>query len=453
MDHAVTFDEIPVASLFLNPQNDRHGELDSQPTIHAWFVQELGDKILALAQDIAANGLNPTERILVKKHSKPNLYVVWEGNRRIAALKFLLEPTLVPDKSFQLRFKSLSENASVELPLSVECAVAKDQDYIDHLISLRHTGENNGVGIVNWGPLANGRFQARRQQPDRNALAIQQLDFLAAADKDRYEKLPKVPITTLQRLLHDEEVRDFLGMTIKDQMLHLLVETTESLKGQWRIVEDLAHKNIKVDDVKTKKKRAHYIRHISRTDRPNAQKATPFPIPLIPQNAPKSGKKPKKKRKAPDPFSSSRPCVVPSTNDWIVHDARTSQVFDELSNLHLERFHNAAGVLLRVFFEMSVDAYIEDVGLTVASKSGPNKSPTLSERFNACADHMADEGKLSQKQSRAIKQKFNASNSPLAIVQMHDFAHSRFTFPGPMDLNQLWNTYDPFFSAIWGVDE
>src|SRR5450755_2716340 len=96
--------DFPVASLVLDEQNPRFVRTtrSTRESINA-LLAEAPAKLLALAQDIAREGVNPTELPVVVEEDDNN--VVIEGNRRIAALKLLLNPDLAHDERLQRQFR------------------------------------------------------------------------------------------------------------------------------------------------------------------------------------------------------------------------------------------------------------------------------------------------------------------------------------------------------------
>jgi len=62
------------------------------------MIEDQGDKLSKLADDITNEGLNPGDPIFITKHEKQTKqYNVLEGNRRVTALKLLENPDLIPE--------------------------------------------------------------------------------------------------------------------------------------------------------------------------------------------------------------------------------------------------------------------------------------------------------------------------------------------------------------------
>ena len=72
------------------------------------MIEDQGDKLYSLVDDIVNNGLSPVDLIIVTPNEDSNKYVVLEGNRRITSLKLLNNLTLIDDKYSPLR-KKISE--------------------------------------------------------------------------------------------------------------------------------------------------------------------------------------------------------------------------------------------------------------------------------------------------------------------------------------------------------
>ena len=107
----------------------------------------IDEGLIGLARDIARTGeTNPAELpIAVKEGSK---YLVLEGNRRFAALKLLKDPDLAYEEEQQKAFRRAALLGKP--PTTVYALVLSSREEADRWIVLRHTGENNGVGIKRW---------------------------------------------------------------------------------------------------------------------------------------------------------------------------------------------------------------------------------------------------------------------------------------------------------------
>ena len=155
----------------LEPNEGQHRALQS-------LAERLGPKLSALAAHIVANGVNPAELLIVTQLSDPGRYTVLEGNRRLAAIRALESPESISNTappSVLKKIRSLS-HAYLTNPIEdLPCVVVRSRDEARPWIELRHTGENDGAGLVPWGSDESGRFKSRS---GISPLHIQALDFL-----------------------------------------------------------------------------------------------------------------------------------------------------------------------------------------------------------------------------------------------------------------------------------
>lgn len=256
----------PIAGLLLDEENPRFAKKAAGQAEALTAILEMsGQKVLNLAQDIVAqDAVNPSELpIAVAENGS---LVVIEGNRRLAALKLLRDPELAKDASTQVndyvqKFKTLAKSGVG--PDSIEVFLADSRDAARHWIELRHTGENNGVGVVEWESWQANNYRRRRgSQADRATVFCEaverefpdEADLLADVDAVRKKRL-----TTLGRLVADPAVRQDFGFDFNDDGVIFDYESEDLLAGISRIFADLAGSEVSVTDIKTKKNRADYV--------------------------------------------------------------------------------------------------------------------------------------------------------------------------------------------------
>ena len=153
-----TTKRVLIKNIILDLNNPRHKPKKTQKEIIKYLAQHKSG-LVRLAKSIIAHGLNPTDLPILYKKSK-NKFVVLEGNRRIATLILLNDPNKISDKEINTYFRILHENFKSHIPKFINCVVydkleSKD---IKYWIQLKHTGINNGVGIVTWDPIQKARF-------------------------------------------------------------------------------------------------------------------------------------------------------------------------------------------------------------------------------------------------------------------------------------------------------
>lgn len=215
---------IKLTSLFVNTENYRFEPLSSQKEAIDKMIEDQGDKLYSLVDDIVTNGLSPVDLIIVTPNEDSNKYVVLEGNRRITSLKLLNNPTLIDDKYSPLRkkFQKLQKekpNAISELK-NIACAVFETPTEADIWIKRKHSGELNGIGTVTWNAQQKQRFEEKTE--GKSSIPLQIITLLKSQEEVSdtiKDSLSKLNITNLQRLMSDPYVREHLGLEINNGIL------------------------------------------------------------------------------------------------------------------------------------------------------------------------------------------------------------------------------------------
>ena len=197
----------------------------------------------------------PTSLLIVMPLlGSPTRYTVLEGNRRLAALRALENPESVAEAVPQAVLKALRKLSRQyqDNPIeTTQCLVVKDRDTARHWIELRHTGLNEGAGLMPWGSDESTRYKSRSNREAH----FQALDFLQQRGDISPELRRKVPATTLKRLLETPDVAHGSGSEMQKGTLALLADEGAVAKALMHVVNDLVGRQIRVGDVYTKPQR------------------------------------------------------------------------------------------------------------------------------------------------------------------------------------------------------
>lgn len=432
---------IRVADLLVDDQNPRLSQLhEGQRDALRRIAHEQDRKLLKLADDILEYGISPADLLIVTEtKDEPPRYTVLEGNRRLCAVKALEAPDtfsgsgIVSPQTLTGLRKLSSEYLKNPID-TIRCVVFKNRKEADHWLLLRHTGENEGAGIVPWDSDAAARFAARAKgvsEPFREAL-----DFAQSAGHLSEEDRRRLHTTTFKRLLDTPAVRDKLGLNVKDKKLQIVGDKERVAKAIAWVAHDLINRNISVGQVYDLSKRKSYARKIPKSVIVKAT-GTGVPASSVTKGEPSKGKR-KVLRRPPRDF------LIPSDCSLNVQDGRTQQIERELRRLSLQSYPNAVSVLFRVFAELTVNWYINDQAVTVSAKA------RLGEKLKAAGDHLLKNKKLTLHQVKPVRHAAQAgSYLEASITLLHDYAHNAAMFPAPGDLRSHWDSLQPFFAAIW----
>jgi len=199
-----------VVAYLLDLRNPRISGVTSQHEAIQKIIEDQDVKLVKLAESIVDEGrLNPMDRFLVMEaQDQRNKFIVVEGNRRLAALMILGNPNVLSGldvrPSLKKALEGLSQRFDSDAIPAVDCFVVKSREEAAPWIRHRHTGENEGVGIVDWSSVAQRRFIG-------NDPALQALEFVIThgglSEQERKKVEVDFPITTLDRLLSTPSVR------------------------------------------------------------------------------------------------------------------------------------------------------------------------------------------------------------------------------------------------------
>jgi len=448
---------LKVEDLILDTNNPRVEASKSQHEEIQRLLDDQGDDLLSLAEDILENGLSPIERLLVMQDkSDPAKFAVLEGNRRLLALKIMFSPSVLGGLNIDPKLKKQFEEAASEFGKkrsahSIDCYVVDTRDQARHWILLRHTGANDGAGVVDWTAVASARFKG--EDP-----ALQALEFVSkfgnlSADEKAQVGRRDFPISTLDRLLNSKAVRERLGFDVKKQKLTTGLPPEELIKALRKIVLDLGSKRVRVGRVMNTRSQIDYIeKDFSADDKPDLSKAGVHkPVEDIVDADFKKKPEPPKPPRRRSSDSADRMTLAPRSPRLNVTNAKVAEIYKECQRLRIDEFPHACAVLLRVFLELSVDHYLSAAKIPLQfkePKGGKTVHKTLLQKIREAIGHVVKSG-ASERDFKGLLNGLNDDRSPLNIDLLHLYVHNRFYSPGERELRRGWNHAQPLFDKIW----
>jgi hypothetical protein len=197
---------VELSKLFLDPQNPRFDPVEDEAEAIAALCST--EQLVAIAESIAANGLNPLELTAIteirgKDGRGIGRYIVREGNRRIAALKLLKDSTKAPTR-FRPDFAKLS---SSRVPSKLQAMLFDSHESVEPWLRLLHQRDQNPAGRKSWTLIQQARsFGSARNQRALNLtdLAIKE-SWLSKDQRAR-------TISTVQRWTSNPQIRSYLGI-------------------------------------------------------------------------------------------------------------------------------------------------------------------------------------------------------------------------------------------------
>lgn len=368
---------LPISRLLLDEQNPRHRPVLSQEQALAEIVRRAPGKLLNLAKDIAARGLSPIDRAIVLKTDDG--YVTLEGNRRLAALRLLADPSKCPDPHVRERFVTLAASAKV-IPKKMQCFEVSTREEARPWLDRRHGGEMDGAGTVRWSAMQRTRNATNPGHQERSALAtLDWLDAKSAAGANRVladllDEVAEEKFTTFGRLASDPDFRAYCGFDLKGDLLSTTDNTENVVVRLSMVLEDFrSERSLTVTELKRKPDRERYIdelrtrmagadeRHLDDPDERQSDyqaegEAHPTSDAAAAQDVVGTpGGGPTEDDEKPDPPPPMKLFVGLSLANC---SARLRNILGEVQRIPLRSYPNSAAALIRMVIELTVhEAY------------------------------------------------------------------------------------------------
>ncbi|WP_320712079.1 hypothetical protein [Enterobacter asburiae] len=490
---------ININKLLLDVDNPRFPtSAENQRDAIAKMLELQYDRIYRLAKDIAAKGLDPSENILVyPSEDEDGFYIVAEGNRRVTALKLLLSPKLAPSDKAVKAFEKLKITQAKDINIIDNCVLFDDDDY-EHWVNLKHTGQNGGVGRVEWTAPEKARHMARMGKQSYGNQVLTFLDLNQDFYKDILDKKKLLRITNITRLFGDLQVRDYFNLKtingllycfqsydrFREQLkniLNVMVEedekgkpcfTVNRIRSQDDRVRFIIEQNIKPTEkllvkpwslLEPKPVTSQAEDHSDLEDEPHKTQGGGHPggSPFGAREGkddgyskdkdeqdsqPEQESEQKPKGKGKNPPKVDRNNLIPSyvKLNFRGHK-KCSRIFNELkTHLTFDSTPNAISILLRIFIDLSVSAFIEDKQLEGKDST---RNPGLHDKVIMCAHFLRNNKKMSGSQCTAVITYSSQITKHNGSLQQ--YVHNPHLILSKEAVNTEWDNFELLLSLIW----
>ena len=440
---------VDVVSLSLDEQNVRLDLGSKTPSQDAliedlFFNQSAND----LARSIAAEGFFPNDPPIVVEEGKR--LIVLEGNRRVAALKALLDPQILPKYKSQLEKLAAS---SPQLPIdNIAVMQAPSRAAAERIIARIHTTKSRRP----WSTLRQAYFyyaqvdsgkrtvdQLVGDYPDvdvRRFVKMWEMHRIASSiqyeDADVARKVSqqsKFPISTLERIYDNEDFKNAFGLSFdkKSGQVQIARSKNDFLKAFEGVVSEVVNKTVTSRTLNTaeeiKKKIEIWSEPLKGKTTSKAIVASDF-TPVAPPRADR-----KQKGLAPKD-------VVCSLKFPAI-----ARMLEELQRIDYELLPNAAHDLLRSFLECSLKAYFDHAGVAIATKGGPGTFAYLKDVLLEAEAHF-------KTKKKALVQVIKAIQGNKDYLYSQDFLnslnHNHTTFSTGRLVKDAWDQMEPLLRFI-----
>ncbi len=482
-----------VEHLKLWPDNPRLNPEDKHVRISD-FVGDLisedseKDAFLGLIKSIANEGFRPFDPIVVWKNDDDNYYVA-EGNRRVLALKLLLDPNKAP-KSIRATVRKYAEKINIESIKKIGVNVAPNFEEAEWYINQR----NNAASLRRaWTRTQQQRWLLElydKYKDDLDVLAsktnftISELEtFLRPLkirdfiyDKEVEEHLSpeeiadaksiKFPISILERFFSNAKARE----KFKIEYEGINVVMYGDKKTFYVAFCDLIEKIIKRDSIykdsptkiDTRTITTNFDNILSSIPEVEEKKVGEDVIDIeedldieedisAPVSAPNPAPSPSPPSPKPLKNNPHRANLVLSIYNLKSDKTRLLGLFNEFKYAPLSRYPHTLASAMRVFLDLSVLEYIETENLKTAISSMYNadiKDVTLKKRLEYIKTNNS---------SQQIKNLIGTLLTPgqqFSIDVLNGFVHGKGThYIDKQFLNKFWDFLFPLFEELLDIEE
>jgi hypothetical protein len=475
---------VKTGSLLLDSKNTRIPS-DRRSDDQRRLIQELLEKedVKELAASIAKLGLFPNERLLVLATDRH--YVVLEGNRRLAAIKLLLNPGLAPTDALVSYFRKLSDRANLSELATLEVTVYPTRISAAPVISALHIGDSK----KHWSSLQQARFYrelvdegltpegiAERESgvtlgQVRAFLRSEQLHRVALTldiDEDTRNKVDdsRFPLTTLDRFVDSKTGRKFLGIEFDDSQGFKGVVHPERFKAVLaHVVKDIVNVKSITRKINSEDDFKRYVAE-AETLIPKTPKQGSFsPSSLLGED--QSGNQNPNIGAALQPTTLKRtikpsPSVIPRGFQCNSKSDRVRAVFTELKSMRIAEQRNSTGVMLRVLLDIALWHFLDSERHTQSvcshfDKDGKKKkydanwTPPLRDLISYAVEHTLFPGMDASGYKSVRTLVARDADYFITIEGFNAFTHNPYVTPTEGDLRALWQRAEPMLEIILNV--
>lgn len=463
--------ELTIGELLLDDHNPRHRPVDGQTEALAALLRRDSAKILELANDIISwGGMNPMDRLMVLKSDGG--YIALEGNRRVAALKLIDDPSVCSDPSLRAKFEALRAKGAA--PKRVQCVSVASREEARHWRDLRHAGEMNGAGVVRWSAIQRTRNAGAPRPQERAALAT--IDWLeaksaAGANKSLADLLDAVAedkFTTIGRLATDPDFRAYTGFDLDGDRLTATDAEDMVLSRLVLMLEDF-RAGMTVSELHSKEDRLAYISGLR--NRLLGADATEIDEEIdIAENAGDSngvesdqgqqaghasnggtagaaGDIADESSTTSDATTTKKKTAARPRPSRLFHglnlpngSKRLRDILGEVQKLDLTKFPNSSAALIRMLIELTVNEAFD-----ACEWQRPQKDQ-LKHLIQEAINQLDPSGK--DKQYLDLRRQVSDANSLIGTTTLNAFLHRPNFFPTATEMRDISDKYQGFLEQL-----
>jgi hypothetical protein len=472
--------QIDIPSISLDVKNFRHGEVTTErEAIQLLLADEKTHKVAELAADIVDMGMmDPSSSLIVMKDPvNVNHYIALEGNRRITALKTLINPELANGCPTLGSFKALSSKFMLLGINTIECFVVNDRKEASPWIKRKHYNAMGGKGVMPWNAIATARSDASEGRAPRWMTA---LDLIKKYNEQTTTLQDSISskTTTVERVLASSYMSSILGITFKNgsvisennngEAAAKLLEsmfidmgknnfteptvTTAKLQGDF--INNFVHLNVKKKDTyqnnNSEKPLSGYSSnslfgnlagHTGSVSNSGVNEQKISSIPLTGKQSSTQRSIPVRSRK-----------ILAQKGLRITNDA-LNKLYHELMKLNVTTSPHVGAAMVRIFVEKATMVFLYEMKVNCKNPNGWISYENKLREKIAAVLNVIDEKKSNMKLNYARDAANSVRDKLHTLDYLNRAIHDHTTLPSPTEIIDIWDRYHPYFDELFKVLE
>lgn len=459
-----------VSNLLLDYQNPRFShkkEHLSQNELINEMVRKYG--VYDLAKSIANDGFFP-DKSLVAIRENDKLLVI-EGNRRLSALKCLLNPAIIAGKEKD-KFTKLNALIEKNYINTVIVVIAPSREAANPIIFKEHTGNT----AMPWSRIMQAEFYMRQL---KNGISIDELEqeyhrpkseinkFLklyymyniarnisydSRAIQEKVEDKQDFPASVLERIYDSSVMKDFLGISFDSHGNIKGDKAKEAFTEAYKkIITDIVGKTV---DTRTLNKEDDFKKYATKLDDVRPQKRGSFTYDdfekkEVETDVPETTIKPSKRsvRKSSGIIPAGLPFSLKGASN--LH-----KNYEELRKLPVKTYPNTTAVMLRIFLDKSLRMYLKKCRIQKIpiQEDGTSINKKISDTsLGEMIDYLIsrDVGIIDDENVKKTIKKFKSSGDPsISLSGLNAATHNEEFSLTETEVRNIWPNLEGLFKII-----
>ena len=467
------YQDIELEKLEFDEKNYRIFFGENQSDTLRLLVEKEDTNLVDMAKDIARNGLSPIDIMAVVKKEGTDVYTVIEGNRRLAAIRLLENPSLTDKQHIKNALSLPSKRYSHNPIKTIRCTIMPDKETAMGWVDRKQGTGMDGAGLRRADYVQNAIRKAARGEYEKWYAAV---CHLKKSGHIKEGEVPERDIDSqgtgaaIERVFGTAYLSDKLGINISSNG-KVSFDNGDDGKGGNLLLSILTHlinENLSTEDVRKLEQREEILqtfqdqnvkKQSSSHPTDNASPTTQLSKADEAQNKNKGtielqetkDRKPTKTPEPPKPRTKLAPKSLKCPSS--VSNKRIRELLVEIQNLNISETNSGrpltAGIVMRVFLDLTLTYFLMETN--VKTHNGINSWDSYGARLPSKLG-------AALKQIDPTKSKRNLDNVRNAFSG--DFHHSLNKLNGQIHaLNapiltqreciEYWDRYAPLFDEIF----